>query len=253
MYTGYSFELFPEDTEFERIKMDGGKVDFLVTSCALHRIKKTNPIEASKLGGRVSDRKLVSMITTEDVIHAAKIREFYSKKIMMWKLLDKNLSQFRVKLASFLADSTGIGTTQVDLNEHEKLMGIAYRLPEFYAYDMELDSLKSDSLCDLTDNDKVVITDPVTLVPVANLQRSTRQNKVSVYIFTINGTKKPVMAEFMRDNPLLPIWDEVFAAKLPIVFSGNLVKKTINDFCCYELKKIKNVRNISVTPIGSNI
>lgn len=77
-------------------------------------------------------------IHDSDYNTANNIREYYSKKLMVRTLKGKPVSQFRQDLMEYLSK----GYT----NEYpEKFVGMIYKLPEFYFYDLELDKMRMES------------------------------------------------------------------------------------------------------------
>jgi len=72
---------------------------------------------------------------------AAQIRDYYSKKIVVLNLKGEKLSKFRKDLSIYLAN----GYTD---EYPEKYMGMIYKLPEFYYYDLEIDELRQIANCE---------------------------------------------------------------------------------------------------------
>lgn len=111
--------------------------DLLALSCAWQRIrmnrKDANPyVTISSL----TDSVLFKELTQEDRDKAMQVRDYYSKKIMLWKLKGDTLSQFREDMNAFIH-------TEGKVFKEDK-MPLVYRLPEFYDYDSDIDMLSND-------------------------------------------------------------------------------------------------------------
>jgi hypothetical protein len=111
--------------------------DFLALSCAWQRIR------ASRKEGqlyekitKLTDTGLFRALTQEDHDKAAQVRDYYSKKIMLWKLKGESLSRFREDMNSFIHTDGKIFK--------EDMMPLVYRLPEFYDYDSDFDVLSNE-------------------------------------------------------------------------------------------------------------
>jgi hypothetical protein len=111
--------------------------DLLALSCAWQRIRATRKdgqvyITITKL----TDPELFKQLLEEDHEKAAKVRDYYSKKILLWKLKGESLSRFREDMNSFIHTEGKIFK--------EDMQPLAYRLPEFYDYDSEFDMLSNE-------------------------------------------------------------------------------------------------------------
>ncbi len=111
--------------------------DLLALSCAWQRVRASHKegqvyVTITKL----IDPELFKSLTQEDHDKAAQVRDYYSKKIMLWKLKGEKLSQFREDMNSFIHTDGKIFK--------EDMMPLAYRLPEFYDYDIDFDMLSNE-------------------------------------------------------------------------------------------------------------
>ena len=126
-------DTFPWDSDehvrtHKVIEIDG---DFLALSCANQRLHKEKIIFPYT---KFTDKAVISKMAPEDQIKADQIRDYYSKKIMLWKLTDCKLSQFRQDLNTFIHGPKD--------SIREGFVGLVHRLPEIYDYDVEFDTLK---------------------------------------------------------------------------------------------------------------
>lgn len=103
--------------------------DLVALSCARHRLSG-----GSKDGTGLLDPRLFESVTAADRDKANVIRNYYCSKLVMCTLLEKKLSPFRMALHKFLDGSGRIF--------QEQMIPLAYRLPDFYEYDIAFEELK---------------------------------------------------------------------------------------------------------------
>lgn len=175
---------------------------------------------------------LADSITNEDRILAKKIREYYSGKCCIWGLHNKELSKFRKDLYSFL-NSSG---TSFD----EKTISLACRLPEFYAYDIELDDMRIKLGIDLVFDDYRDIGLKMeagvrTLNPIKVTRRKTKLLDRSEYWLHDNKNRLHVIS-IDTNNPLKSIWHRIFA-KGNVRVDGLFCPRLRNDIPCFVVTK----------------
>lgn len=103
--------------------------DPLVLSCFLHR-DENNKFKS------IHNLDLIKDLTPADFEQANKIIDYYSKKLMMIKLLGIPLTQFKQDLSSILySDRKELTNDKI---------GIIHRLPVFYEYDIAFDEFKTN-------------------------------------------------------------------------------------------------------------
>lgn len=188
--------------------------DLLALSTTWKRLRD----EHSKLGtyhgiSKLVDRELFKKVTDADREMAAKIRDHYSKKIVMWKLKGQNLSQFREDMNAFI-HSTGKVFK-------ENACPLVYRLPEFYEYDIDFEQLANE-------HHKVVDVKPVgvvtkTLQLEKILSVNGRSSKRKEFWFS-DEQDNLVTLNIGSDNPLLTLMN--LHCKNPIKLSGTFIKRS---------------------------
>ena len=199
--------------------------DLLALSCAWYRLR----VEASKhnKGSGISkllDRQLFSYVTEEDKTLAAKVRDYYSKKIMMLKLKNERMSKFTEDLNKFIHSD---GTKFV-----EETFGLVYRLPQFYFYDTELDSIFSG-------RNRVVQKGKLgkevkTLSHIGTTVVDRRTCKRNEYWFSDENDN--VVALYLgKDNPLIGIFEQVI--KHSVSLEGLYYAKHKGDTEYYQIEK----------------
>ena len=161
-------------------------VDSLIVSCKNYRVRQTlNPEKNYNISD--VDRQM-----------ASDIREYYGKKLMVRTLKGKPMSKFRQDLSTYLVNNY---TTRYA----EKYEGMIYRLPEFYAYDQEIDKLRMDS----NNTEQLTTIGIRTLTPVKKLRSSNKSGTVFHYWF--HDTQKYLYKMYVsKDNELQPLFDCVF-------------------------------------------
>lgn len=141
-------------------------VDLIEASCSVHRRFKNGELKMQYGISSVTPNE----ITDEDRQHAAEIKDYYSKKLMVLKLKGHKLTNFRNDLVVLITtkpengEYTYVSThPQNDTYRHfadESFEGMAHRLPEFYEYDMGLEKVFESSNRELNsyDNTQQVYT-----------------------------------------------------------------------------------------------
>lgn len=212
------------------------KEDLLTLSCVWYRMRKnrlpSKPIGVSGIAGlvlhptptKLIDNVLFQNITAEDRELSKNIRDYYSKKIMMLKLKDVKLTKYRDDLNNFIhSDGTKV---------QENIFGLAYRLPEFYDYDMRFDSLIEN--CDKEiKNKKEPKTSQQTLTFLGKLQVDRKTTKRVEYWFKNNDNNLTNIC-IEPNNPLLKVWDRVVSEE--ITLEGNYFVKLRDNIEYYSIK-----------------
>lgn len=215
-----------EKTYYESIE------DSLIVSCVWHRLRNsnTNSKNFPFLIGKIQNQELYNNITTADRTHAAKIRDFYQKRFMIWKLKDKRLSKFRQDLEKYI-NSDG----KLYPNDYS---GMIYRLPEFYEYDLTVTEIKEENF-----DVNVKINNCVNekkLKPVKKLSRTTRSMKRVNYWFSDNNNSG-VLFSIESSNILLNVFDQIFNSHAEISVKGTYQVSDKEDFDHYVLSKIQSI------------
>lgn len=178
--------------------------DLITLSCAWYRLRKDykNKTAITRIENMLSEQ-LFSSVTEEDRVHAAEIRDYYSKKFMVLSLKDQRLTSFRQDLYDYL---NGDGKKFM-----EKVIPMIYRLPEFYEHDSKFDVVKRDFKKEIPNfksyygNNKL----DLSLMPVAKFNKTLKRGKFIEYWlkddndFAYRFTLKP-------ENTLTNLWDQMF-------------------------------------------
>ena len=118
---------------------------------------------------------------------ANEIRDYYSKKIMLWKLKGVNLSSYRTDLNTFIHNSS---------REYPKShMGIAYWLPEFHEYDIQLDEIRMSSRpLDVEKVSHIPVAIAENLTPIKKIKRNKKRIIFLPKLFFQNGIMKKIIS-----------------------------------------------------------
>lgn len=130
----FNFDEFSHRPDIKKYEVYEISQDLLALSVCWARYRKMR--KDSILQPHITkllDSELFRLVNNEDIELANTIRDYYSKKIMVWKLKNINLTPFRQDLNSFVHSD---GKTF-----KETMLPLVYRLPEFYEYDVEFEKM----------------------------------------------------------------------------------------------------------------
>ena len=228
--TYQSFDVFGSNEYIKKYEMIESAESILTLSVAAHRLLKDTSIYY-----KITDREVFNKIISEDRALAETIKDYYSKKIMMWKLQGNN------KLSSFREDMNKLIHSDM-LTFKENMIGIAYWLPHFYQYDIDLDVIKSELTVsqDFQSMDKLgkpgTLKISENLIPVARLQRRTKRNKHFEYWMKDEKHNAGVVIELEDKNQLQHLWDSIFNQKQPLKIDGWYTRRQRDGFEYYSIK-----------------
>lgn len=170
--------------------------DSLTLSVAWNRLRSNGISRTSRL----LDGTLFDAIISEDRETAAKIRDFYSKKIMMLRLKsDKPMTNYREDLNKFIHSD---GCTL-----REDMIGIVYRLPDFYKFDIQLEEITSCINKKVQRNSTVTNS---TFTPLKRIERKTKSTNSVQYWMKDQITGNGAMISLQAKNPLEDVWNKIF-------------------------------------------
>ena len=172
--------------------------DLLALSCAWQRIR------AGRKEGQVyititklTDPELFKQLTQEDHDKAAQVRDYYSKKIMLWKLKGEGLSKFREDMNTFIHTDGKVFK--------EDMQPLAYRLPEFYDYDIDFDVLSNEYNKKVSQDTQHEVTGK-SLKLARSFIVSKKHTKRKEYWFSDNNNDLVSLSVELQ-NPLLSLLD----------------------------------------------
>jgi hypothetical protein len=168
-----------------------------------HSINNINIIDPWDKPTKLTDEILFKQMTQEDRERANVIRDYYSKKIMMFTLRGQHLTKFRKDLSTFVH-----GDSQV---VKEEMLPLVYRLPEFYDYDIELEEMFRD-LNTTFQGSRIASAEILSLTPIKKFTVKRKSRKfVEYWLKDENNIAYKI--EIDTSNELLHLWDHFFEKK----------------------------------------
>jgi hypothetical protein len=187
--------------------------DLLALSTCWYRLRKEQ--KASNIG-KLIDGTLFNNIIDEDRKFADIIRDHYCKKVLIWKLKNNRLTSFREDLAEFI-NTDG-------KRFKEKMMPLAYRLPEFYEYDIEFEKILFDHNREVK-HDNTVDRSVKNLTFVKTLKVNSKKFKRNEFWFS-DEFNNLVSINIESHNPLLSLLTKTVSKGLKL---NALYRKSTRD------------------------
>lgn len=174
--------------------------DLLALSVCWARHRKTrNEPGPQPTITKLLDSELFRLVTGDDIDNANTIRDYYSKKIMVWKLKSIILTNYRQDLNSFIHSD---GKTF-----KENIIPLVYRLPEFYDYDVEFEKMSMEYNKEIKRQSSHV-TERHRLTFVKSLPVNTKRLKKIEYWFSdINNNL--IQMNIESNNPLNSLLEKI--------------------------------------------
>jgi hypothetical protein len=165
---------------------------------------------------KLLDSELFRLVTEEDITQANVIRDYYSKKIMVLKLKNEGFTAFREDLNTFIHSDGKMFK--------ESMLPLAYRLPEFYEYDVEFEKMAFEYNREVKRNDDPHVVTVKQLKFVKKLSVNTKRQKRKEYWFS-DRHNNLVLLSVESSNPLLSLMD-MTVDKNDITIKGSIRKST---------------------------
>jgi hypothetical protein len=232
------------NTTVDWLSLDGGNIspqvkkyevfespeDVLALSVTWKRLRDND----KHIAGKLLDTELFNHINQEDRDKANEIRDYYSKKVMMWKLKgDGKLTPYRNDMNQFV-HSNGLVVK-------ENMFGLIYYLPIFYEYDLNLDSVRgqvniNQKFKKLDDERKpraLIITED--LIPVSRIEKKNKRGTTTQYWFKDSSLDAGVMISVAKGNSLEHLWEYMFDNEKVLKIKGRYIRRYIDDFEYYSV------------------
>jgi hypothetical protein len=146
---------------------------------------------------KLTDSILFKELIQEDREKADVIRDYYSKKLMMFTLKGQKFSNYRKDLNTFIHGDCKV--------VKEEMMPLVYRLPEFHEYDVGLDEMFRD-LDTRFEDSEISFSTIRTLYPVKKFTVK-RKDKRFVEYWLKDEENRPYKIEIDCSNDLMHLWD----------------------------------------------
>ena len=189
--------------------------DLLALSVCWARYRKSRDISGPQPTiTKLLDSELFRLVTEDDIAHANIIRDYYSKKIMVLKLKNVGFTAFREDLNTFIHNDGKMFK--------ENMLPLAYRLPEFYKYDVEFEKMSFEYNKEVKRNDDPHVVTVKQLKFIKKLSVNNKRNKHQEYWFS-DIYNNLVNINIENSNPLLSLLDMI-VDKNDIKIQGNFRK-----------------------------
>ena len=202
--------------------------DILALSVTWKRLRDIKN-EGGSLNASVTtllDDHLFRKIEESDRIRANEIRDYFSKKIMLWTLKSVKLSAYRQDLNKFI-HGDGKKVT-------EELLPLIYRLPEFYEYDIQFDQFKREVNLEILNFGKIDSVKKITtLTPIKIFYKTNKRIKHFEY-WLKDSNDNAHLITIEPKNPLKHIWDKIFTNG-QIRIEGTYYPKKYDELQYYQL------------------
>jgi hypothetical protein len=200
--------------------------DLLVLACTWRRLREHNKASTANMNNML-DNRLLEFITPEDRTEATEIQDYYSKKVMLWKLKGNHLTKYRNDLNELIHSDPK--------KFREEMIGVAYFLPSFRDYDVGLDEVRCTVRnVEMNRVDKIQHTIK-SLTPLKKLVRKTKRTHEFHY-WLQDDSNNGVMLAIDAKNPLLSVWNNLFETKDVLLMKGSFFAQSRDDFEYYSVK-----------------
>jgi len=197
------------------------RYDILAISCCKIRVDK---LPNALLYGLANSLYYSAKLEPCDIELSTAIRSYYGQKLIVSALLGEESTPFRQALATFL-NSDGTETK-------EDMLGIVYKLPEFYEYDLATDALIAGAAT-LTEDTKPVNIEK-TLHPVTRLVRRNKGTHKLDYWFK-DESNQLCLLKVQGKNPLDSILKKMFEANPTMRFTARYLPKLKGKLTFFEM------------------
>lgn len=220
---GSDHHIIFQHPEIKKYEIYESPEDLLALSVAWKRQRDTN---IAYTGYRsLIDNDLFKVLTHEDQTVADSIRDYYSKKVMMWKLKGIKLTKYREDLNTFVhADGKRF---------REEMFGLAYYLPEFYSYDTSLDDVRLQVETNIKPFNETTVK---TLTPIKRIIKKSKSVAKIQYWLKDSETGGGALLSIDTKNPLEHIWNHLFETKELLSIKGQYYTHDKYDFEYFNIR-----------------
>ena len=204
--------------------------DLLALSVCWSRLRNSSREENQPFVNitKLLDSELFKLVTEDDIVRANVIRDYYSKKIMVWKLKNIKLTQFREDMNTFIHSN---GKTF-----KENMMPLVYRLPEFYEYDIEFEKMSFEYNKEVKRQESIHVIERKHLTFIKSLSVNTKRLKKIEYWFSDNHNNL-VQMNIETSNPLHSLLEKVITGNIELV--GRYVIRNRDGYEFLKVEKYK--------------
>lgn len=207
--------------------------DLLVLSCVLYRLvnerQKTLPNTYFFVHNeqKLLQPKLFEEIIEQDRILAQQIRDYYSKKIMIWKIKGVKFTRFREDLNTFI-HSDGY-------KFQEKMTKLVYKLPQFYFEDLYFDEITKE--VEKYNLEKIIFTKPIKLKHLGTVEVNRKGFKTYNNYWFVNDNNELCLVAVDKLNTLRCVWESLIKNEIHV--TGKIQHKTRDDYEYYKISSVE--------------
>jgi len=205
--TEISFDNLFETRISKDIKFD---LDLLVLSATLYRLRNSTygdeQIANQYRCLSLIEDNIQQYVTESDYEFAEEVRQHFSQKLMMLKLKTENLTSFREDLNQFLHASWHNNSSRSFVYP-KKFVGLAYKLPYFYIYDNQLNSIFGSSYSKIKGPQQVKGEKKLSFL--TKIHSHTRRGSGNIEYWFEDEYSNKVMISLENHNPLLNLFNKL--------------------------------------------
>lgn len=176
--------------------------DPLLISCTLYRMiqeaKAEDKFTYHNWSLNEHADKIVSNITDQDRVFAESLKSYYMSKLLMAKLRGDDLTKFKTDLMQYLHASPNTLTS--------RFIGMVYKLPYFYEYDMKLVEIFGGEHKDLG-SARHRDREDIALTFIAKADNGQKRARHYEYWFKDDSDTR-ILLEVEKHNPVRNLWEQ---------------------------------------------
>lgn len=202
--------------------------DPLLISCTLHRLikeaKADNKFTYNNWSLVEHMDKIAALTTDEDKIFAEAVGSYYKSKLIMAKLRNDHFTKYKSDLLQYLNDSP--------MSITSKFVGMVYKLPCFYEYDMKLIEIFDGEYSSVSN--KFADKTEILLSFISKADNGQKRSRHYEYWFKDDKGVR-VLVEVEKHNPVRNLWEHTIQNG-KLVISGSFEKKRRDNLEFYTAK-----------------
>lgn len=180
------------------------EIDIVAISCCIHRLHDVFLYD-------FTDPAIIGLVTKKDYDLADTIKTYYQQKLLLSALKGNKLSAFRADLSMLINNSFYVDGREQFIYP-DKMLGLAYRLPQFYEYDIEIEKMFGGQYSEVNHGTRYDYTGELVFVhKLVNKQK--RRSAGSQEYWFKNSYDEMVVIATDRTNKLIPFFEREITKK----------------------------------------
>jgi hypothetical protein len=173
----------------------------LLVSCTLHRLQKEYREDDDKRFWSMTYNhdEIVKRVTDQDRVFAESVKNYYMSKLVVAKLRGDHFTKFRTDLLQYLNDSPKALTSH--------FIGMVYKLPCFYEYDMKLVEIFGTDHKDISNDLRYRDREDITLTFITKTDNGQKRSRHYEYWFKDESDTR-ILLEVEKNNPIINLWEQ---------------------------------------------